>query len=302
MNIKNIRLITFISIAAIFSLLASSTYYNKVKIPKLLDSKTTELRLLYDQTSWSTKIVIVPKVERIPAYTVFTTENMSEYFTEEIVPEKFLTGFEVSNYSDLQNKFSRNELFLNQSIMSSWLSSEDDKLLDSDREVEVRVRYLVGDTVKIGNLVDVSVNYDDGTADVVLSKVKIKDVKSPYTEIVSNEDGSTSVVNNSNPANREDAKDFIIILELDDNERELARLASKLGILDTQKYIDESQPSTPITFSKNVFEHRAFGAELSNEFPEVNFNGEVENVSTSEDSQESVSNPKTNNNKIEASD
>mgnify|MGYP001122158402 FL=1 len=190
MRIKNMKSVLIVLIAILITMAASISIFQNVIIPNKISSREAELRSEFDVTSWETVSVVIPKVDRIPAFTVFNDTNTQEYFVFEARPKKFLTGYEVTNLDDLKGKFSRQDLYLNQAVLNNWIYDEFDQMESSDREVEARVKFLVGDTVSVGNLIDVSVNYGNGLTEVVLSKVKVKDIKSPYIETVRNEDGT----------------------------------------------------------------------------------------------------------------
>lgn len=249
MRIKNMKSVLIVLIAILITMAASISIFQNVIIPNKISSREAELRSEFDVTSWETVSVVIPKVDRIPAFTVFNDTNTQEYFVFEARPKKFLTGYEITNLDDLKGKFSRQDLYLNQAVLNNWIYDEFDQMESSDREVEARVKFLVGDTVSVGNLIDVSVNYGNGLTEVVLSKVKVKDIKSPYIETVRNEDGTLTTYNNTNPANRDDTKNFIVILELNEQERTLLKYAEQVGYLDAQKYIDETQDASPVTFT-----------------------------------------------------
>ncbi len=103
-----------------------------------------------------------------------------------------------------------------------------------------------------GNLIDVVLNYEDGTYDVLLSKIKVNNVISPFIVRQVNDIGVVEYVTLENPAQRNSDQEFMITFNANEEEFRNITLGKQLGVLETRRYIDDSQEPSMVTFDYAV--------------------------------------------------
>ena len=234
--------------------LVMMAFFKFVVMPYELKQFETKLRAEIDVDSWENiSVAVVSNAEKkgISKHTLLDSDLIKDNIVMQEIPEKFAIENPVESIEQLEGMILTNTIRFNGQISLDDVLLAEEWFEDFEREKEISVRNMVADKVQKGNLIDLVVNYDDGTYDVILSKVKVKDIFNPYETVVTDEEGNrtTTVVN---PALREGDMDYKIILDLDMETESMdylkIRLASELGHLDAFKYIDDTQPATEVTF------------------------------------------------------
>ena len=246
-NMKVSQLLSYALVVVIsITLVAGVTEY--IRIPRIKLEIEKEYSDLYNVEVWETKAVYRVKGERVPVNTRVDEDIFYKYFEEIKLPVRYLSEREISK-KEIIGKYTNQDILEGEVLLQNFFKDDDIQIMVGDkREQEVRVRHLVGDTVTAGNLVDLRINYPDGTYERVLSKVRVKEIINPYTEIVMTEDGSAKEVKNMNAAKRIEYIDFIVLADLSEEESERVKVASQLGYLDATKYLSQEQLESEITF------------------------------------------------------
>src|SRR5690606_19539751 len=109
---------------------------------------------------------------------------------------------------------------------------------DYDRMKEYSIYNTVAGQVAAGNIVDVIVNYDDGTYDVVLAKKKIKNIR--YQGSVAH-DGTLTLESGTTAA-------ATVVFDVDEVEYSDLEASRQKGRFEVRIYLDEDQPASAVTF------------------------------------------------------
>ncbi len=221
-------------------------YYNKIKIPKVIEKTKIELQNTNENGEVITMVnaVILKNEDGLKKYTKLNDEIIKDYFEVREIPSNLAINKHITSTDMLSNKVLKEDLEFNEQVSLNDLADEKKWFTDYERQKEYKVKTLVADTVKEGNIVDLIINYGNGDYDVILPKVKVEKIISPFN---SKDDDI-----NNNVAKRESDKDFIVIFNIEDESiyAEL-ELAKELGYFETRLYIDESQPASKKTFDYN---------------------------------------------------
>jgi hypothetical protein len=223
----------FILLVAVFLLAMAGTiyYFNNIRIPDLTNSLEKDIRAKIDVAAMpKMKIAVVADKEGIPKYTQLTDEIIKSKVKITDIPTDFVTSNAAFDIDMLKNKITKEDLRFGEQINLDSLSTEQKWFGDYDRLKEFAVRSIVAEEVKPGNIVDLIVNYRNGTYDVVVQKTKVRKIYKSEGK-----DGTVS--------------SYTLIFSLDETSYRDVLLASKLGYLETRLYIDESQKASDKTFN-----------------------------------------------------
>jgi len=228
----------------------TSIVFDKWIIPGLLSNKESEVRLAVDINTFEKGQVAIAD-QLIDQYTMITEQNIDRLIKIESRPMIYCNSDVISYKADLIGMVISIPLESGSVIYNGMLKDSEQWFDNDHREIEISVKNLVADSVNGGNLIDVLLDYGNGLKDIVLSKVRVNKIISPYVETYFLEDGSIKEQVTLNPAQRnEGAKPFIITIYVDGNQHELVSLAEKLGAFETVKYIDDQQEPRAVTFTK----------------------------------------------------
>lgn len=223
----------FILLAAVFLLTMAGTiyYFNNIRIPGLTGRLEKDIRAKIDVAAMpKMKIAVVADKEGIPKYTQLTDEIIKSKVKVIDIPNDFVASNAAFDIDMLKNKITKEELRFGEQIILDSLSTEQKWFGDYDRLKEFAVRSIVAEEVKPGNIVDLIVNYRNGTYDILVAKTKVRKI---YRS--EGKDGTIS--------------SYTLIFALDETSYRDVLLASKLGYLETRLYIDESQKASAKTFN-----------------------------------------------------
>lgn len=231
--LKNQKFILWIVVTLI--LLGGTIYYfNNVRIPGLSSELEQQIRRKVDVAAMpKRKVAVISDKEGIARYTQLTDEIINNKIKLVDVPVDFTVDNGAVDLDLIRNKVAKEDLRYGEQIVMDSLSTEQKWFGDYDRLKEFAVRSIVAEEVKAGNIVDLLVNYKNGTYDVIVPKTKVRKVYK--TE---NKDTNTS--------------SYTLIFALDETAYRDVLLAGKLGYLETRLYIDESQKASPKTFNYAV--------------------------------------------------
>lgn len=223
---KNRRTMGWIALICIL-LAATIFYYNNVKIPGL----EKKIRQKIDVTAMpKVNVAVVKENEVISKYTQLTEEIINQKIQIVEIPVDYANKRAVSDTDLIRNKIVKEDLSSGEQILEDSLSTEEKWFGDYDRLKEYVVRTVVADEVKQGNIVDILVNYGNGTYDVVVPMTKVR-------KIIKGIEKETSI-----PV-------YTLVFSVNEEANKDLQLASALGTLETRLYIDESQKPSQKTFN-----------------------------------------------------
>ncbi|MDP4182244.1 MAG: hypothetical protein Q8942_14290 [Bacillota bacterium] len=228
--LKNQR---FILLTALFLLILAGTiyYFNNIRIPGLTSKLEKDIRAKVDVAAMpKTRVAVIGDKEGIPRYTLLTDEIINSKVKIIDAPVDFVAGNAAVDLDMIRNKIAKEDLRFGEQIVLDSLSTEQKWFGDFDRLKEFAVHSIVAGEVKPGNIVDLIVNYRNGSYDVVVPKTKVRKIYKSESK-----DGSVD--------------SYTLIFSLDESNYRDVLLASKLGYLETRLYIDESQKASPKTFN-----------------------------------------------------
>jgi hypothetical protein len=230
---KNQKFVLWIAVTLI--LLGGTVYYfNNIRIPGLSSQLELQIRQKVDVAAMpKRKVAVVSDKEGIARYTQLTDDIINNKIKLIDVPVDFTVDNAAIDLDLIKNKVTKEDLRYGEQIVMDSLSTEQKWFGDFDRLKEFAVRSIVAEEVKAGNIVDLLVNYRNGTYDVIVPKTKVRKVYK--TE---NRETNTS--------------SYTLIFALDETAYRDVLLAGKLGYLETRLYIDESQKASPKTFNYSV--------------------------------------------------
>ncbi len=226
----------FILLIAIFLLVMAGTiyYFNNVRIPALTMKLENDIRAKIDVAAMpKMKIAVVSDKDGIPKYTQLTDEIIAGKVKIIDIPTDFVASNAAFDIDMLKNKIAKEDLRFGEQIVLDSLSTEEKWFGDYDRLKEFAVKSIVAEEVKPGNIVDLIVNYRNGTYDVIVPKTKVRKIYKSESK-----DGTIG--------------SYTLIFSLDELSYRDVLLASKLGYLETRLYIDESQKASEKTFNYSV--------------------------------------------------
>jgi len=226
----------FILIIVVFLLIMAGTiyYFNNVRIPGLTMRLEKDIRAKIDVTAMpKMRIAVVSDKDGIPKYTQLTDEIITSKIKIVDIPTDFVASNAAFDIDMIKNKIAKEDLRFGEQVVLDSLSTEEKWFGDYDRLKEFAVKSIVAEEVKPGNIVDLIVNYRNGTYDVIVPKTKVRKIYKSESK-----DGTIS--------------SYTLIFSLDELSYRDVLLASKLGYLETRLYIDESQKASDKTFNYSV--------------------------------------------------
>lgn len=231
--LKNQKFILLIAVSLL--LMAGTIYYfNNIRIPGLTTRLEKEIRAKIDVAAMpKTRIAVVADKEGIPKYTQLTDEIIKAKVKIVDIPTDYVASNAAFDIDMLKNKITKEDLRFGEQIILDSLSTEQKWFGDYDRLKEFAVKSIVAEEVKPGNIVDLIVNYRNGTYDVIVPKTKVRKI---YKS-----EGKDGIISS-----------YTLIFSLDELSYRDVLLASKLGYLETRLYIDESQKASAKTFNYSV--------------------------------------------------
>jgi len=224
-------------------ILSGGIFYNEnYRIPNL--EKSIKLQTLQQYSMDEIPKIVVPKV----------TSNLSngKRMTEEEI-EKAIDFVQVPSYiyvsnikffpwkklgkEDLVSKILNKNVETGDILQPQDIYTDNDAISQDDRLVEIPIARVVGNELSTGQLVDIELDYGDGTYDIVLSKKRIISFKFP---VVGNE-GQMEYL-------RENYTQPYIVVYMNRKERTRFYSAKQLGKFSPVIYNNENQEATQITF------------------------------------------------------
>lgn len=203
-------------------------YYHNIIIPEKVRQTEIKVRREIDEKAMPRKkVAVVTGKEGIAKYTVLTDEVINDNITMMEIPEKYVAQYSVSDIQQMMGKISKEDLRCGEQIVMDSLSTEAKWFEDYDRLKEYKVSGIVAGMLRSGNIIDLIVNYDNGTYDVVIPKIKVQ-------KLIEQE--------------QEKQKEYTLILAVNEEQYRDLELAKKLGNFETRIYLDESQPASVKTF------------------------------------------------------
>lgn len=218
--------------------------FNNLLIPRAEKSAENSVRREIDEKAMPKRqaaVIIHP--QGISKYTEITGQLIDERIKLVEIPEKYLVKGAVNDLNMLKGKITKEDLRPGEQIVADELSSDKKWYGDFERLKEYSVSSIVADEVKTGNIVDLIVNYGDGSYDIVSPKVKvIKLIKG--SQDVTDSDEISQV-----KGKVRDEGLYTIIFAVDETQYKDLELASKIGKFETRLYLDENQPASAKTFN-----------------------------------------------------
>lgn len=206
-------------------------YYENYRIPNVITNTTQEIKKEIDINAMPKKLVaVVTDPQGIAKYTEITQEIIDQKIIMTEIPIKFIPNGAVNNIQDILGKITKEELRLGEQLIIDNFSKEEKWFDDFERLKEFSIISTVANELKSGNIVDILVVYGNGDYDVVVSKVKIKNLVEGKIE---------------------DNSDIYAQIVIPVNETQIRNLiaADKLGDLTVRIYLDESQKASKETFN-----------------------------------------------------
>ena len=206
-------------------------YYNNIRIPGILQAKEAAVRKEVDERAMPKRTTaVVIGEEGIPKYTVMTDEIIASHIKMVEIPEKYIASGAVFDIDLIKGKISKEDLRYGEQIVLDSVSADTKWFEDDERLKEYPVSGIVAGTLQAGNIIDLIVNYDNGTYDTIVPKVKVQ-------KLIEKED-------------TEEKKQHIIILAVNEEQYGDLEMAKKLGDFETRIYLDEGQPKSAKTFDR----------------------------------------------------
>lgn len=247
MNLNKTQKIIVIALVALIILTGLVVYYEKIRIPKLVISNGEMIRAEVDVDSWKSQKVIVVKGNKDR----YTTINDGDIAYMDI-PLVYLNDNVILDKNDVVGKVFNMNVNNNQIIYTSMIENMQDISQEGDRECEIRVKYIVGDKVDKGSLIDL-ILVKPNSYDVVISKVRVNEVINPYEQVIKNEDGTEEVVT-TNAAARDYNKEYLLIVNLSEVEFARMKASRNEGYYEARKYINEDQEASIVTYGQAMQE------------------------------------------------
>ena len=240
------KLIVLLVLGLLIGGLGTTLYFTSYFVP---DAVAARENLLREELTGNEELVSVAfSLKEINKYTVVDEEFIDQYIVYKEVPKSFINNETVTNNAVVLGNITLVDIKPDTMLYNQYFMDDEEWFDNTKREVELNVDNIVADQVQPGNLIDVILNYEDGTYDVLLSKIKVNKVISPYIVRQVNDIGVVEWVTLENPAQRNSDRDFIITFNANEEEFRNLTLGKKLGILETRRYIDESQEPSEVTF------------------------------------------------------
>ncbi|MEO2202150.1 hypothetical protein ABGV42_00145 [Paenibacillus pabuli] len=178
-------------------------------------------------------------------YVQITREDLANYFEVVQVPAQFAVTNPVSDTNSVVGKITTRNFQEHDQVSLADFVAKDDWFGQYDRLKEFDIYNSVAGTVASGNIVDVVVDYGDGSYDVVMAKKKINSIK--FRGAVG-ADGTIGLDNNVTASSS-------MVFEVDETEYGNMKEAMKKGKLEVRIYLDETQKASPITFKNPNLRH-----------------------------------------------
>lgn len=202
-------------------------YYQSIKIPKV----QKEVKQQVDINAMPKKrVAVVSKNGPITKYTQINDEIIKEKIVMEEIPSDYTVPGVVIDTDLIKKKVAKEDLRPGEQITEESLSTEQKWYGDYDRLKEYNIRTMVAGEAQQGNIVDILVNYGNGSYDVVVPKTKIRKLIKDVDKDKGTETYTTIIA-----VNEEMYRDL--------------QLASKLGALETRLYVEENQKASTKTFN-----------------------------------------------------
>jgi len=228
------RMPTIVIILLLFFIGGLFYFYENNRIPLVVNKAENDLRKEIDDTAKPKKLVaVVTSEEGIKKHSILTDEVIASNIELIPITEDYVVQDAVFDLDLIKNKVTQEQFNPGEQLTFDSLSSEKKWFGDYDRLKDYEVSSIVAGEVQGGNIVDVLVNYGNGTYDVVYAKVKVKKVISPEN------------------VNATLETKHRIIFAVDESHYRNLELANKLGEFETRLYLDESQPESEETFDEN---------------------------------------------------
>lgn len=209
-------------------------YYSNVIIPNACEKVEWQVRKELDENAMPKgKVAVVTGSEGIARYTVLTEEIINKNIKIIEIPVKYIANQTVNDADQLIGKITKENLRVGEQIILNSLSNDKKWFGEFDRLKEYEVDSIVAGEVKSGNIVDIIVNYGNGTYDVVVPKMKIQ-------KLVNQDQISRN--------GKQNEESYTIILSVDEEQYRDLEMANTLGRLETRLYLDESQSESVKTF------------------------------------------------------
>lgn len=240
------KLIVLLILGLLIGGLGTAFYFTNYFVPNAVDARENLVR--EELTGNEELISVAFSLKEIDKYTIVDDEFIDQYIVYKEVPSAYVTNETVTSNNVILNNVTLVNIKPGTMLYNQYFMDNEEWFDNSKREVELNVDNIVADQVQPGNLIDVILNYQDGTYDVLLSKIKVNRVISPYIIRQVNDMGVVEYVTIENPAQRNSDRDFIITFNANEEEFRNLTLGKKLGVLETRRYIDESQEPSIVTF------------------------------------------------------
>lgn len=214
--------------------------YNTIILPKAVEDAQNRLKLQIDENSMpKVKAAVITAASPIAKYTVLTDAVIQSSVKIIEMPEKYAAANHIKDIGSMRGKICKEDLRPGEQIVMDSLSSEEKWFSEQQRLKEYTISGIVAGEVKTGNIVDILVNYNNGTYDVVVPKIKVYRMLDAVRNDVQKAEQAQAA--------RQQTQ-YTLIFAVDEQQYADMELASKLGKLETRLYIDESQPPSVRTF------------------------------------------------------
>jgi len=224
-------------------------FYNNIIIPGVRHEQEKKVRAEIDDNAMpKVKVAVVADEEGIAKYTVINDKVMNGKIELIDVPVKYLARNAATSMEQLAGKITKEDLRKGEQIVLDSLSTDKKWFGEYERLKEYFVNNIVAGEVKTGNIIDIIVNYGNGSYDVVAPKIKVRKLVEEQGSLHTSQKEGEAVSENLND---DKSKNYTLIFAVDEEQYRDLELASKLGKLETRLYLDESQPSSIKTFDYN---------------------------------------------------
>ncbi|MGE4283048.1 MAG: hypothetical protein AB7G87_04935 [Clostridia bacterium] len=242
--------------------------YQNVIIPK----EITSLKKQYD-VDYIPKVTIIRAIDYIAKGSKIRPEQVEEF--QMLEPYILDDGF--SKASEVAGKIAAIDIYPREQLVNGKVIGGEN-LDPSIREIDINVEKdgFVMNSVKAGSLVDIEVHYGNGKYDTVISKIKVLERESERNK---KDDGNGKENETSN-------KEFERIkIRGTEEQRRNIRMAEALGKIKLSLYVNETQPSSVVTFNMTDEEYNKLLEVLKNNYSDR----EDENKNTLDDKVKVVS-------------
>lgn len=227
------RWLLFVAGLLIFCSALLFLYYN-ILLPNAVQKAEAKVRRELDENAMPrVKVAVIDEKSRIAKYTELTDALISQKVRIVDMPVRYAAAGVLGDISLLRGKITREDLEGGEQILAESLTTDKKWFGDEERLREFPLGSIVAGEVKDGNIIDITVNYGDGTYDVVVPKIKVRKLIS-HAASADNSAGGSS---------------YTVVVAVDEVQYRDLMLATEAGQLESRLYLDESQPPSTKTFA-----------------------------------------------------